>query len=63
MTPERWQQVKGVLASALEREDTSDRTAFLSDVAPGMPSSSAKCSRSSISRRMNSIPVRRRSVW
>lgn len=35
MSPERWHQVKGVLASALERDETGDRAAFLSAACAG----------------------------
>ncbi len=37
MSPERWQQVKGVLANALERDETCDRAAFLSAACAGDP--------------------------
>ncbi len=37
MTAERWQQVKGVLASALDHDEIGDRAAFLSAACAGDP--------------------------
>ena len=35
MTPERWQQVKGTLSGALDRDDTGERRAFLDEACAG----------------------------
>jgi hypothetical protein len=35
MTPERWQQVKGILAEAIECDDTVARTTFVENACIG----------------------------
>ena len=37
MTPERWQQVKAILADAIERDDALQRAAFVESSCAGDP--------------------------
>jgi hypothetical protein len=37
MTPERWQQVKAILADAIERDDVLQRAAFVESSCAGDP--------------------------
>ena len=37
MTPERWQQIKAILADAIERDDAFGRSAFVENSCAGDP--------------------------
>ena len=37
MTPERWQQVKAILADAIEQDDANQRAAFVEDACAADP--------------------------